>query len=183
MVVALLHCSSNEVDDDDIMLSSSTARATILLVRIISGRQWVSTWLLPVHCLYHSFPSSILLLLPFFPTPHPFFPISFLQVHIEWVWDPAFAFVQGRWWWWVGCANHHPLGRYFGTSYTWYKRLWGWGMMTSQKREGKDKAISGITIYLFCLISVILIGDLTMLDKHIYTLWICATTVGLVYLG
>jgi hypothetical protein len=91
------------------MSLSSMARATILLARVVSGRRWrwMPTWLLPVRCLYHSFPSSIFLLLPFFPTSHPFLPISLLWAHIERVRDPAFGFTQGRWWWWVGWTNQH----------------------------------------------------------------------------
>jgi hypothetical protein len=60
------------------MSSLSMACAAILLARVVSGRQRrrMPTWLLPVRCLYHSFPSSIFLLLPFFPTSHPFLPIS-----------------------------------------------------------------------------------------------------------
>jgi len=66
-------------------LLSSTARAIFLLACVVSGRRrwWVPTWLLPVCCLYLSFPSSIFLLLPFFPTPHLFIPFSLLQAHIE----------------------------------------------------------------------------------------------------
>jgi hypothetical protein len=88
---------------------SSTACAVFLLVHVVSGRQrWqVPTWLLPVHCLYLPFPSSKLLLPPFFPTPHPFLPFSLLWAHIQQVVDPAFGCAQGRWLWWVGCANCH----------------------------------------------------------------------------
>jgi hypothetical protein len=89
--------------------SSSTVRAIFLLVCIVSGRRRrrVPTWLLPVRCLYLPSPSSFLLFSSLFPTPYSFLPFSLLRARIEWVIDPAFGFIQSRWWWWVGWTNHH----------------------------------------------------------------------------